>query len=382
MKLLMPVTAVVASAALGSGIAVAVVKETSSPATTTVITRPLTTAAGAPAASTSGLSVNQIYQQAVRGIVEIRSTVSSSGQGNFGTPFGQGAEQAQGTGFVVDSQGDIVTNAHVVAGASSITVTTSAGDTLHATLVGSDPTTDVAVIKVDGSTSGLTPLAFADSSAVQVGDGVVAIGDPFGLTNTVTTGVVSALDRTITSPNNRPITGVIQTDAAINHGNSGGPLLDSSGQVIGITSQIYSDGQNSGNVGIGFAVPSNTVRSVADQLLATGKASHAYLGVYMTTIDGATAQATGMPVGAEITSVRAGSPAQRAGLHAATGRTTVNGQSVPTGGDVITALNGTPIRSADDMVSRVTGLKAGTRVTLTLVHDGASRTVSITLGSR
>jgi S1-C subfamily serine protease len=386
MKLLIPVAAVVASAAVGSGIAVAVVRETSSPGTTTVITRPLTAVAASPAASTSALSVNQIYRQDVRGIVEIKATVSGSGsgQGGFGSPFGpgQGTELAQGTGFVIDTAGDVVTNAHVVAGATAISVTTSSGDTLKATLVGSDPTTDVAVIKVDGSTAGLTPLAFAASSGVHVGDGVVAIGDPYGLTNTVTTGVVSALGRTINSPNNRPIAGVIQTDAAINHGNSGGPLLNSQGQVIGITSQIYSDGQTSGNVGIGFAVPSNTVRSVASQLLATGRASHAYLGVYMTTIDGVTAQATGLPVGAEITSVRPGSPAQRAGLHAAAGRRTVNGQSVPTGGDVITKLNGAPIRSADDMVARVSTLKAGTSVTLTLGRDGAARTVTIILGSR
>jgi S1-C subfamily serine protease len=383
MKLLVPVAAVAASAAIGAGAAAVVVSETGSSGSTTVITRPLTTAAGAPAASTSsgGLSVGQIYHQSVGGIVEITSTLSGS---QSGSPFGQAqpSGQAQGTGFVIDDKGDIVTNAHVVAGASSLSVETSSGDTLSATLVGTDPTTDVAVIHVNGSTAGLHPLVFADSSAVKIGDGVVAIGDPFGLTDTVTAGIVSALDRTITSPNNRPITGVIQTDAAINHGNSGGPLLDSQGRVIGITSQIYADGQTSGNVGIGFAVPSNTVRSVADQLLASGKVSHAYLGVYLTTVDPSAANATGMPVGAEITSVRAGSPAQGVGLRGATGRRTVNGFPVPTGGDVITAINGTAVRSADDVVTRITAMKAGTRVSLTLVRNGATRTVSVTLGSR
>jgi putative serine protease PepD len=383
MKLLVPVAAVAASAVIGASAAAVVVSETGSSSSTTVITRPLTTAAGSPAASTSSnaLSVGQIYRQSVGGIVEITATVSGS---QSGSPFApdQPSGQAQGTGFVIDDKGDIVTNAHVVAGASSLSVETSGGDTLDATLVGSDPTTDVAVIHVNGSTSGLHALEFADSSTVKVGNGVVAIGDPFGLTDTVTTGIVSALNRTITSPNNRPITGVIQTDAAINHGNSGGPLLDAQGHVIGITSQIYSDGQTSGNVGIGFAVPSNTVRSVADQLLASGKASHAYLGVYLTTVDSAAADATGMPVGAEISSVRAGSPAQQAGLRGATGRRTVNGLTVPTGGDVITAINGTAVRSADDVVTSITAMKAGAHVTLTVVRDGATRTVSVTLGSR
>src|SRR5439155_11413627 len=166
------------------------------------------------------------------------------------------------------------------------------------TLVGSDPTTDVAVIHIDAPSADLHPLTFGDSTSLRVGDAVVAIGDPFGLADSVSAGIVSALDRTITSPNNHPIENAIQTDAAINHGNSGGPLFNDQGQVIGITSQIYADQSTSGNVGIGFAVPSSTVEKIVNELVAKGKASHPYLGVYLEDASG----------GAKITRVTSGSP--------------------------------------------------------------------------
>jgi len=220
-----------------------------------------------------------------------------------------------GSGFFISNNGYIATNAHVVSGASSITVQTHDGKTYKATLVGSDPTTDVAVIHIDAPSADLHALTLGDSASLRVGDAVIAIGDPFGLADSVSAGIVSALDRTITSPNNHPIQNAIQTDAAINHGNSGGPLLNAEGQVIGITSQIYADGSTSGNVGIGFAVPSSTVQSITRELIASGKAAHAYLGVYLQDTSG----------GARITKVTSGSPAAAAGL---------------TAGEVIAAIDG------------------------------------------
>jgi putative serine protease PepD len=379
MRLLKPVAAVAAAAAVGSGAAVVVVHETSSPSSsTTVITRTLPAASPVVATSSDGLSAAEIYKRSVGSIVEITSTIPAGGSS---TPFGGGsAETAQGTGFAVDTDGDIVTNAHVVAGASKISVEMNNGTTATATLVGTDPTTDVAVIRVSSSL-GLKPLTLGNSSALQVGDSVVAIGDPFGYTDTLTTGVVSALGRTITSPNNHPINDAIQTDAAINHGNSGGPLLDSRGQVIGITSQIYAGSSQAGNVGIGFAVPSNTVRTIVSELLAHGKATHAFLGIYPETVTPEIAKATGMPLGVEVANVRPGSPADKAGLHGATGQTSVGGAPVPTGGDVITAVDGQPMRTANALVEKILGLPAGSKITLTYVRGGHSTTITVTLAA-
>ena len=213
--------------------------------TTTVTAAPATTATARPAAAvktTGSLSVNQIYQQTKNGVVDIKvRTSSGASTPSFGGPGNNGGSQesqAEGSGFVIDTDGHIATNQHVVDGATSIQVTFADGKTASAKVVGTDRSTDVAVIQVDAPKSELHPLTFADSNDVQVGDGVVAIGSPFGLKGTVTTGVVSALDRTIDAPNNFTISGAIQTDAAINHGNSGGPLLDADGHVIGINSQI------------------------------------------------------------------------------------------------------------------------------------------------
>src|SRR5205807_6304374 len=214
---------------------------------------------------------------------------------------------------------------HVVDGASSVSVTFWNGAKYKARVVGSDASTDIAVVKVDAPSSLLVPLALDDSANVAVGDGVVAIGSPFGLAETVTSGIVSALNRQMKSPNGFAIENSIQTDAAINHGNSGGPLLDQQGKVIGVNSQIESD--SGGNDGVGFAVPSNTVRSVVTQLLASGKAEHAYLGV---------AAQTSPSGGAEVGRVRSGTPAAQAGLRS---------------GDVITAINGQKVSSVGDLQS-------------------------------
>src|SRR5436190_17745376 len=221
--------------------------------TTTIVQQ--AAAQGSPTANTKGLTVNGVYRTAGPGVVEITTTTSSS-SGDSPFPFGgsgSGQSQAQGSGWVYDSNGDIVTNDHVVQGATKVSVTFADGSKYKATVVGTDPSTDLAVLKVDAPASKLHPLSLGDSSNLQVGDGVVAIGSPFGLEETVTSGIVSALDRSISSANSFTIPGVIQTDAAINHGNSGGPLLDLGGDVIGVTTQIESE--SGGNDGVGFAIP-------------------------------------------------------------------------------------------------------------------------------
>lgn len=301
--------------------------------------------------ATSALSVGQIAKAATPGVVEIDSAQSGSS-----SPFPQsGGGTAEGTGFVYDTKGDIVTNYHVVANSSSLRVKFSDGSTYKGTIVGTDPTTDLAVVHVDAPASKLVVLSLADSSKVGVGDGVVAIGNPFGLDGTVTSGIVSALNREIVSPNNAPIEGAIQTDAAINHGNSGGPLLDMAGKVIGVTSQIQSD--SGGNDGVGFAVPSNTVSSIVSQLIASGSAQHALLGVNVqTSLNGVT-----------VADVSSGSGAASAGVKA---------------GDVITAVDGAAVKSAESLRAIIDSHKPGDKIRLTVTRNGSSKTLSVTLGRR
>jgi putative serine protease PepD len=325
------------------------------------VATPSPTARPAAAVKTSvNLSVNQIYARANPGVVDIKVTQSggNSPTDNFGGPGGNGGgqqSQAEGSGFVIDGHGHIVTNQHVVDGASSIKVTFANGHTASAKVVGTDPSTDVAVIKVDAPKSELHPLAFANSNQVQVGDGVVAIGSPFGLEGTVTTGIVSALNRTIQAPNNFTISGAIQTDAAINHGNSGGPLLDADGNVVGVNAQIESD--SGGNDGVGFAIPSSMVQSVAQQLISSGRVQHAYLGVQLTDSSG----------GAGVAQVSSGGPADDAGVRS---------------GDVITAIDGKAVANSDALVSVVNSHKSGDEVTLKVRRGGNTTDIKVKLGTR
>jgi putative serine protease PepD len=337
------------AACLGAGGGAAVYAVSASGDTKTVV-RQVTVENSQPASRTSGLSVNEIYRRAHRGVVDITVSGASSA---FGPSQ---SAQAEGSGFVYDSKGDIVTNQHVVDGAESITVKFWNGKTYKATVVGTDSSTDLAVIRVNAPASELHPLSLGDSGALEVGDGVVAIGSPFGLEGTVTSGIVSALHREMRSQTGFTIDDSIQTDAAINHGNSGGPLLNTSGQVIGVNSQIESD--SGGNDGVGFAIPSNTVSRIVGQLISTGKAEHAYLGVELSSQTGS---------GARIASVRTGTPAAEAKLRA---------------GDVVTELDGTKISSADDLQRAVDGHRPGDEVTLTYERDGSSHTVRLTLGTR
>lgn len=368
--------ALVAVAAIGAGGGAATYAALS-PGDGTTVVRQVTVAGSEPAASSGEpLSVSEIYDQSYKSVVEI-SVSSTSSDGPLGEPQTQ---SALGSGFVYDDQGHIVTNAHVVDGAQSVSVRFWDGSTHDATVVGTDPSTDLAVIKVDAPSSLLAPLALGDSDAVTVGEPVVAIGSPFGLEETVTSGIVSALHRQMSSPNGFTIDDAIQTDAAINHGNSGGPLLDSQGKVIGVNSQIESE--SGGSDGVGFAIPASTVQSIASQLLATGSVEHAYLGVGVATIPDSALSQLGLPQGVEITDVKSGTPAANAGLRAATGSETVDGQDFPTGGDVITAVDGKAITSGTDLQSAVDAKKPGETITVTYSRDGQSRTVEVTLGTR
>jgi S1-C subfamily serine protease len=385
MKTVIAVAALLASAGAGAAVAAVAVHESTGSNSTTVIRRPAVTVNAAPAASTASsgaLSVSEIYRKSIDGVVEVLATGKTSG-GAFG---GSQTESAQGTGFQVDRLGDIVTNYHVVANSDSVQVRLNDGHTYGGIVVGTDPNRDVAVIRIHAPQSELHPLTFANSSAVSVGDPVVAIGDPYGLRNTVTAGVVSALNRTIVSPDNHPITSVIQTDAAINSGNSGGPLLNSQGDVIGVNSQIESGSQgtggegSSGNIGIGFSIPSNMVASTARGLIDTAK-SKPYVGVELVTVTPALAKATGMSAGVEIVSVTKGAPADQAGLVGSSGTQTVNGTPFSTGGDVITAIDGTKVTSADQLITLIRTKKPGDQISLTVVRGGNTQTVSVTLGS-
>jgi putative serine protease PepD len=264
--------------------------------------------------------------------------------------------QGQGSGFVYDAEGHIITNQHVVSDASSVSVKLWNGKSYRAQVVGTDSSTDLAVLKIDAPASQLFPLALGDSSKLVVGDSVVAIGSPFGLEETVTSGIVSALHREMQSPNGFAIDDSIQTDAAINHGNSGGPLLNAQGKVVGVTSQIESD--SGGSVGVGFAIPSNTVRSIATQLISTGKAEHAFLGVLLRD------SSTG---GAAIQSVRAGTPAAKAGLQS---------------GDLIVKVDGKTISSASQLRGAINAHKPGDAITVTYTRNGTTHTASVTLSTR
>ena len=332
-----------------------------------------------PAAAGAGLSVNEIYKRSGPGVVQITTTIgsSTSADGQF-----QQSSQALGSGFVLDKEGHIVTNFHVVDGATSIEVRFSNDDTLKATLVGSDPSTDVALLKVDASPDALTPLALADSNHVEVGDPVVAIGNPFGLERTVTTGIVSALQRAVKAPNGYSIDHVIQTDAAINHGNSGGPLLDTRGAVIGINSQIETGGTGDGNVGIGFAVPSNTVKTVIAQLLASGKVEHAFLGVSAIEVTPDIAKSFSLPVskGLVIQTVTAGSGAEDAGLQAGNEQAVIAGESFRMGGDVIVAADGKPVVDDRRAARRDRHPQAGRQDRAQDLPRWHEKTVTVTLG--
>jgi putative serine protease PepD len=347
------VAALVSALVLGAGLGAAAFAVLDDGST---VVRQVTIEGSQPVAE-SGLPAAQIYDRASKSVVELASGAS-------------GGASAQGSGFVYDESGHIITNQHVVAGATSVAVSFWNGVELDATLVGTDPSTDLAVLRVDAAKSLLRPLPLGDSSVVDVGDPVLAFGSPFGLEGTVTAGIVSALHREMTAPNNFTITNTIQTDAAINHGNSGGPLLDRRGRVIGVNAQIESE--SGGSDGVGFAIPSNTVRSIVRQLIATGEVEHAYLGIRMEQV----------PDGVAVTEVLPGTPAEKAGLRPATETTIVDGQEQPSGGDVVVEFDGEKVTSAVALQSAVDARRPGDTVAITIVRNGSRRLLEVTLGVR
>jgi S1-C subfamily serine protease len=354
--------------------------------TTVVRTSPTPTAAVAPVADDGRLTVSEIYARAAPGVVQITSTTTASENPSL-APFDQQAvpQQALGSGFVIDKTGHIVTNYHVIEGAEQIEVSFSNRDTLSAKIVGSDPSTDIAVLRVQSSSRGLAPLAFGNSDTVRVGDPVVAIGNPFGLRRTATAGIVSAVqERTITAPNGYPIDHVIQTDAQINSGNSGGPLLSARGEVIGVNSQIARADGSTGNVGIGFAIPSNTVKAVVAQLTATGKVDRAFLGISGSTVTAELARVFRLPVdeGVLIEGVTEGSAAAKAGLRGGSTDVVVAGESHVLGGDVIVAVGGRRVGSTDELRDVLARHKPGQTVNVQIHRGTEIVTLPVTLGSQ
>ncbi len=349
--------------------------------TTKVEQTPLTR----PAADTSsdkGLTVNEIYRRDSQGVAFISAEKTEKVQTPFGFPQSQQSE-ATGSGFVIDTDGHVLTNNHVVDGASKITVKVGDGTAVDATVVGTDPSSDVALLQLPGDHSDLHPLSLGDSSKLEVGDPVVAIGNPFGLDRTVTSGIVSALQREINAPNGFSISDVVQTDAPINPGNSGGPLIDASGRVVGINSQIETGG-GQGSVGIGFAVPSNTADDVVKQLLTTGKVTRAFLGVSGADLSPDLAKALNLSIdhGALVQQAYPGSPGARAGLKGGSTQATVGGQQIALGGDIITKVDGEDIESMDDVVRAVNEAHPGDELTLTVIRDGSEQEIKVTLGDR
>ena len=325
-------------------------------------------------------------------VVEDQSASSSQNQALPGFP-GQNTpqfNQALGSGFVWDTQGHIVTNNHVVSGASKIEVKFADGTIVPATLVGADPDSDLAVIKVDVSADKLTPVQVADSTQVKVGQVAMAIGNPFGLENTMTVGIVSALGRTLPADNsnsNGPtysIPDIIQTDAPINPGNSGGVLVNDMGQLIGVTAAIESPSQ--ANAGIGFVIPSAIVQKVVPVLIKDGKYVHSYLGI--TGTDMVPELATAMNLKADqrgvlVVDVNPDGPAAKAGLTASTKQVTIDGQDAVVGGDVITAIDGQPMKAMDELIAYLADhTDVGQKVTLTILRNGSEKSLDITLEAR
>jgi S1-C subfamily serine protease len=335
----------------------------------------------------SGNVVNRIYREDGEGVGFIEADVAAQGPQPF-SPFGEPEPEggtATGSGFVIDKEGHMLTNNHVIEGADRVQVKLGDSETTYeAEVVGSDPAMDLALLDVEAPADQLHPLRLGRSSEMEVGDPVVAIGNPFGLDRTVTSGIVSALQRQIEAPDGFSITNVIQTDAAINPGNSGGPLINSAGEVIGINAQIATGGGGGGNVGIGFAIPIDTVRAEIHQLETRGEVEHAFLGISGASITPDLARAVNLPVqqGVLVQSVVADGPADRAGVEAGDSSATIEGAEVRLGGDIITAVGGREVADMDEVVELVNEAEPGDELKLTLLRGGETETVTVTLGDR
>jgi S1-C subfamily serine protease len=351
--------------------------------TTTVIQQSPLTATRDASNSTAGLTAREIYKRDAPGVVNVRAQIVQQVQSPFDLAPQQNRGEASGSGFVLDGDGYILTNAHVIDGASRVTVQLEDKKVTDAKIVGKDPSTDLAVLKIDPKGLNLKPLALGDSKNVQVGDPTIAIGNPFGLDRTLTTGVVSALQRRIAAPNGFQIEHVIQTDAAINPGNSGGPLIDAAGRVIGINSQIATGGGSGGNVGIGFAVPINTAKQVIPQLRNSGKVERAYLGITGASIDASLARLNlATKSGVLVQTVSPGSPAAKAGIKGGDARANLDGSQIALGGDVVKKVDGRTVHTMEDVVAAINRHKPGDSVTLELLRAGKAVTLKVTLSQR
>jgi putative serine protease PepD len=350
---LLVVGVLLASGALGGG-------------STTQLTTVKEAAATTPVADTAGggsTAAEALYESTSPGVVEIKSTISGATESQA-SPFGGEPEasesSATGSGFIVDEEGTVVTAAHVVDEASAVKVILQDGTVRSAEVLGVDDATDVAVIRFDPEGIELQPLELGDSAELKVGASVAAIGAPFEYAWSFSTGIVSGLDRTIEAPNGFTVSHAIQTDAAVNPGNSGGPLLDADGEVIGVVDQIATDGSADQSSGVGFAVPSDLVASELEQLEAGETVAHAYLGVSTGTASGATA-------GAQVAEVVQGSPAAEAGLRQ---------------GDIVTALGEEPVASTEDLVAAIATREPGETVALEVERDGQKTSLKVTLGTQ
>jgi S1-C subfamily serine protease len=388
------------SALIGGAVVVGVIAaagglKSSDKTVTTIQAAPLAPSnANATTTSSKGqtaqaLTPHDIYEQDAPGVVYVTSTIVQQTSSPFDLE-GSGQQQgtATGSGIVIDNNGTILTNWHVVENAIKVTVSLENKKTVDAQVVGKDPSNDLAVLRIP--TDGLTlhPLTLGDSSTVEVGDPVLAIGNPFGLDRTLTTGVISALQRQITAPNGFTISNVLQTDAPINPGNSGGPLLDASGRVIGINSQIETGGSGDGSVGIGFAVPINTAKGEISELEKGGTVRGAYLGLTSLTIDGSLS-ALNLPVksGALVQSVQSGTPAQKAGIHGGELNGQTAGGQVAVGGDIIVGIDHKPVNSSEELATDIGSKKPGQTVSVELERATGNghyqrKVVTVKLGAR
>ena len=366
-----------------------------------------TTTNTAPTAITGGTGLLSAYESTLESIyttvspqvvnIMVLTPASANSLQNFpgfnNNPQSQTPQysSALGSGFIWDTKGDIVTNNHVVDGATKIEVTFSDGSTVPATIVGQDPYSDLAVIKVDVSASKLIPVTMADSTQLKVGEIAIAIGNPYGFEGSMTVGTVSGLGRELptsqvdqASGASYSIPDVIQTDAAVNPGNSGGVLVNDLGQVIGVTSALESSSGSSS--GIGFAIPAEIVSKVVPSLISSGKYEHPYLGISGTDMTPDIAQAMKLPAGtrgALVEQVSAGGPAANAGLQASATDVTINGVQGTVGGDIITAIDGQTINSMSDIIAYLAiHTQVGQTVTLTIMRNGQTQTVQVTLGNR
>lgn len=355
------------------------------PATTTVLEQaPSSSAPGAGAGEAGGsvLSARDIYERDADGVVFVSASTSAIAAG---APFGPGRSQqgrtSSGSGFVLDARGHILTNRHVVGDARTVRVEFTGDRAVDAQVIGEDPTNDLALLRVDPGAAELRPLALGDSSSARVGDPVLAIGNPFGLDRTLTTGVVSALSRQLRAPNGFTMANVIQTDAPITPGSSGGPLLDASGRVIGITSQIAADAAG-GNAGIGVAVPINTAKRLLPELKRTGRVAHAYVGIQGITIDDSLRELQlRSDHGVLVQTVYARSPAAKAGVRGGTIESQLAGRRIQLGGDVIVSLDGRPLGSMEELTAAMAQRRPGDVVKLGILRDGRALQLAVKLGT-